>query len=536
MADIELPGQEPLITGASFDVRRDLAEMAKTDLYLFNTVVLGYKDMRPQCHGPLCLFYTDNRARFKILLMPRDHFKTSAITIGGTLQRVVRNPDTRNLIANESATNAERMLRAIRQHAESNRVFRALYPEVIPKDTKRQGIRWNDSELDFNRTWIGPEPTIDTIGMTGAFTSRHYTDITADDPISEEAVKSPKVMEDTINRFKGFLSLLVKPEKDTITLVGTRWALHDIYSWAAKNLAPQVAIFGRSAITADGTPLFPELMSLDLLAMKRSALGEYKFSCLYLNNPRDESIQDLNVQDLMYWRYVDPDETWIEMYNVDGQVIRRVHIGQLDITTTVDLAPAETGTSDRNVVCTVGVTPWGEALILDMWAQRCSPGAVIEYIFRIHYRYRPRVVGIEGVAYQKAFKWFVSNEMTKRGDYFTIKELKAVGKKEVRIRGLQPLMAAHRIFMHPTQQLMRNEMADFPLGEHDDTVDALSMQQQLWLGIMSPEQRARNKREQDLIVMKLLHPNEDPDELLELQQDPFTQLMFGTQQSGVYMQ
>src|SRR5690349_17454193 len=270
MSEQDLPNLDEEITRLPADLRGDIAERGKTDLFFFAKGILGYRDMTIGCHGPLCVFAKQNPSRFKGMLMPRDHFKSSVISIAGSMQMVVENPNQRILLANESSTNAERFLRAIREQAESNRIFRALYSSVIPKDTRR--TRWNDSELQFNRQWTGPEPTIDSIGMTGAFTSRHYTHITVDDPISEEAIKSEKVMDDTIQRIKSFLSLLSKPEQDTYWVVGTRWALHDVYSWHMRSYGARMAWLVRAAIEGD-QPIFPELMSLDTLALKRSTYG-----------------------------------------------------------------------------------------------------------------------------------------------------------------------------------------------------------------------------------------------------------------------
>jgi hypothetical protein len=98
------------------------------------------------------------------------------------------------------------------------------------------------------------------------------------------------------------------------------------------------------------------------------------------------------------------------------------------------------------------------------------------------------VFGIEGVAYQKAFKWFVKTEASRRGEYLNVVELKALGQgKKIHIRGLQPIMATGRLFVHPTQHILRDEMFSYPNGKHDDVIDALAMHQQVWRSIMSPE-------------------------------------------------
>src|SRR5687768_7149794 len=165
MPDQDLPILDATITQLPSDIRQDLANRGRQDLYFFNKAVLGHRDLTENCHGILCAFIDLNPKQFKMILQPRDHLKTSVVTIAGSMQKVVQNPENRILIANESGTNAGRMLRSIRQHAESNAVFRALYSDLIYKDLRK--VRWNDSELDFRRESKAPEPTIDSIGMTG---------------------------------------------------------------------------------------------------------------------------------------------------------------------------------------------------------------------------------------------------------------------------------------------------------------------------------------------------------------------------------
>lgn len=523
MADQDIPFVDDTIARQPSDIREDLAAKGKSDLYFFAKGVLGFKDMTERCHGQLCAFADEHPAQYKMMLMPRDHFKSSVITIAGSLQRVVKNRELTQLIANESATNAERFLRAIRQHAEGNKIFRALYSDVIPKDTRK--VRWNDSELDFVREGHYPEPTIDTIGMTGAATSRHYRHITIDDPISEEAVKSEKVMNDTITRLSGFTALLTKPDYDPIWIVGTRWAFWDCYQWYIDNFGDKLGKFFRSVIDPfTGELIFPELISQDTLALKRQILGEYRFSCLYMNNPRNMDIQDLNVSDLRWYGW-SSDERSLNLYQTgnNGEVsnIRQVKLSDLQIFVTVDLAPAETATSDRNAIVTCGITPWNEVVVLDVFAKRCTPLDVMEYLFTLQKRYGYFKLGIEDVAYQKAFKYFLKNEANNREVYFQVVPLKNTGNKVVRIRGLQPVLATGHVYVDPKMHLLRSEMADFPLGKHDDVIDALSMQLQLWPRRLAPEHWTKLKQVEKQLLRsdkeKLLRQRYDldPDEEID---------------------
>jgi predicted phage terminase large subunit-like protein len=495
------------VTRLPEDMRKNVAEMALGNLFMFASVC-GFNKLSLSCHGPVCTFIDKNGMRFKLILMPRDHYKTSLITISGNLQKAVKNAEERILIANETSTNSQRFLRSIRQIAEKNRIFRALYSHVIPKDTR--SVRWNDQEIDFVRQGYYPEPTFDTIGMTGAMTSRHYTHLCFDDPISEEAIKSDKVMKDTIERMGAVINLMSEPRYNSLWLVGTRWGLHDVYSHHEKVYGTRLAKLIRSVVE-DGQIIFPELIDDDTLALIRESMSAYKFSCLMMNKPRNDEIQDLNIQDLRYWEYTDESEQWINLRGEEG-VIRTLSADELDISVTVDLAPAERVNSDRNAVTTVG-TSGQDVIVLDSWARRCTPGEVIEKLFALKRRFHPRVFGIEGVAYQKAFKWFLRDYADEEQLYLNIKELSATGKKEIRIRGLQPIMARKRLYIHPSHHILFEEMSDFPLGEHDDAVDSLSMHLQLFINQLKPANVARRQIEEARVVAKILgrDPDSQPD-------------------------
>lgn len=490
---------DPEIASMSKDLRDDLATRGRQSLFFFARGILKYKDLTLGCHGPLAEFLDTNKSRFKLVLQPRGHYKTSLCTISRTIQKIVRNSEERILIVNESSGNSEHFLNTIKAHVETNRIFRALYPESCPKDTKK--VRWSASELDFPRQGSYPEPTVTGLGMTSALTSQHFTHLCIDDPISEEASKSEKVMQDAITRIDKVISLMVKPEEDTFDLIGTPWALHDVYSYFQKAYGSGLARFIRGAIE-DNQPIFPELISMETLAQARRNMGEYMFSCLYMCNPRNADVQDFNIDDLRFWRYIEEDQ-YIVLIDPDGVQDKIIPVSSLDITVTVDLAAAEKITSDRNAVVTVGTTPSGDAIVLDAWGKRCSPLEVIQKLFELQKRFHPRVVGIEDVAYQKAFKHFVRAEADREGLYLNIRPIKAKGKKELRIRGLQPILATGHLYALPTQHILRNEMSEFPLGQFDDVLDALSMQQQLWRSIMAPARWTKYKESEKRLLERI---------------------------------
>lgn len=508
MPEQDLPNLDREIQMLPQDIRQDLAERGKRDLYFFSKGIMGYRDMTSHCHKPLCMFYDHNTSQYKLTLHPRGTFKTSVLTISRNTQKAVANPNERICIINEVAENAQGFIGTIRQNFENNKVLRALYSDVVPKDFKK--TVWNNQSMRLVREWQGPEETIEAMGIFSTLTSHHYTHLAYDDIISEDAVKSPQVMTDTISRAKKFRSLMVSPETSTLDITGTRWALHDVYSYFIKTLGDKLARYIRGA-RHEGVLLFPELLGDDTLAALREDLTPYEYSCLYMNNPRDVSNQDFNIQDLKYWRYTS-DERNVVLYDRQGEIEEICLAEKLDVTTTVDLAIAESVNSDFNAVVTVGSTPSGRALVLETFTKRCTVFELIEHLFYTKQRYHPRVIGIEAVAYQKVLKHFVRAECERRHTYMNIVDINALpskrntgnNSKPARIRGLQPVVATGRLYVLPTQHQLRDELADFPLGEHDDTIDALAMQQRVWRGVLSPERLSRYRESEQRLIERSL--------------------------------
>jgi hypothetical protein len=132
------------------------------------------------------------------------------------------------------------------------------------------------------------------------------------------------------------------------------------------------------------------------------------------------------------------------------------------------------------------------------------------------------VFGIEGVAYQKAFKYFLKAECERRGVYMSMMELKSLPSKRgtgnnskfTRIRGLQPVVATGRAYVLPTMHVLRNELADFPLGEHDDVIDALAMQLQMWRGLLSPERLERYKQSEKRLIARIMQSDGMPEPVM----------------------
>ena len=149
---------------------------------------------------------------------------------------------------------------------------------------------------------------------------------------------------------------------------------------------------------------------------------------------------------------------------------------------TVDLAVGTTKRSDYTVVCTVAVDESNNWFILDMDYGRWNPSETMNAIFNAVGKFKPRLVGMEMVAYQAAMQHFLEREMSGRNMFFSIHELKSERKKELRIESLHPRFTSGKVFFPndaPFLPELEKELMAFPRGNHDDLIDALAYQEQV---------------------------------------------------------
>ena len=269
---------------------------ADKSLYFFNKAILGYPDLTPTLHKPLCDFLQHSIPdRGRGVLMPRKFFKSTNVK-GMTLWRLRNNTNLRFLFVGENSLVGGKNLSDIRWHLQNNRLLRALYPNMIPAE----GAKWTESEILLPRTKTFDEPTITTIGIGAKHTGFHYDIIVYDDPIGLVARDSPAEMNAAIEWFKAAQGLLDNPNSEEI-IVGTRWldGRGDLYGYIMEEMPFKRGSNGpegyrwyfRQAIE-NGESIFPERYPLFELEKLRKRMGPYLWAANMMNDPTIPGNQD----------------------------------------------------------------------------------------------------------------------------------------------------------------------------------------------------------------------------------------------------
>lgn len=484
-----------------------LKDLAERSLYIFSKGILGYDWLTDDIHRPLCrLLQDDSNTRLRIVL-PRGWLKSTIASISLPLWLGVRNPNIRILIAQNTFTNSCKKLAAIKAQVEDNQLLRLLWPHVLPD----KHCTWKTEALCLKRTESHPENTFEAAGTRTKVTSRHYDVIIEDDTVAPDLddlsmtnmCPTKEDVEQAIGWHRLVLPLLVNPKSSRNIIVGTRWFMEDLLSWNEANEpvfigytrysrekqdvveASDACELSEVSNVGDITPehtfhkgvrldyigdveapaTYPDRFDDDVLSQLEASLGPYMFSCLYMNTPVRSDDMIFRPEWFKYYEYESP---------------------HMVAYTTVDSANEPDanfkGDPDWSVVVTCGKDlDTGRIYVLDIYRKRCNPSELVDAIFDHVRKWKPVKVGIEAVQYQKSLVYWTKERMRKTGQFFLVDPLTHGGRaKNVRITALQPVIQSGSFFIRSWMSELLNEFLSFPLGAHDDIIDSIAMQLQMW--------------------------------------------------------
>lgn len=497
-------------------------------LFYFVCNALRRKRLTANLHLPLCR--TLERDHIKdVIEMPRDHFKSTCASEGLAMWRALpftqqdedafyslgypdefiawmkrsHNPDSRNLLVSGNITNAAKLGKKIRWHFESNSIYRALFPETLPTTSET----WTDYSLHVRRPSGGSggahgEGTFDFLGVGSAVQSRHYNGIVIeDDLIGIKESESQALMDKAIDYHQLLVGIFEAedPNHELDELViGNRWGYADLNSHL-REFEPEFrfeshsALGGCCSLHQQDVPIFPEEFSFDKLLRRKQRLGNYKFSCQFLNNPSAPEDADFRLEWLNYFEIKWSDKGRFKLtFPVKNGVVRPdIRQSQLNIAMVVD--PNHSGNQGRgrcrHAIIVDGVDQDDNHYLLESWAEAASFDVFYNKIFEIAQKFGLTRVGVETVAAQKYVAHHIEHLCGTKGYSLRIDPLKGevdLGdgeistKKEFRIRNvLSPIAEQNRLFVQERQVGFINEYQTFPKGRYVDQLDAFAYAPQL---------------------------------------------------------
>lgn len=501
--------------------------LCKTDLHYLAKEVLGYNRLTDHYHARMAQDIDTPNYKFKLLLHPRGHFKSTIGTEARSVKKLLVNPDERILLTNVKLANSRKFLRAIAHHFEANPRLRWLWREwwirqyATPFHKADMGDRldWivknTQDEFTLLRPNEGREASITTGALDASMVSQHYSTILADDLVNREYVRTVEGVERSILYFKDLLDLL--DPGGELCLIGTRWAHMDLYGWIIEEFGGVASLvvpkgYVKEEVVAasekcpdkdkrwlisiqpcygdDGEPVFPEEFTKDVLTELERVKGPYEFGAQYNLNPTSKEGQKFKDE---WFQYLDvmPDPK------------------HLSVCITVDPAKSLLDNADMSAIVAYGYDKSNYMYLLDGINERLTVDELPEALFQFVRKWHGLAkfvypVGFESVGFQETYIHVLQRMMLERNFFFGIEPIaRRVQSKEERILRLVPRVKngfyiPRRLMIQPfsdreppydlTQRLLW-ELIHFPLAGRDDLADATADQLEIVIPSKLPDNR-----------------------------------------------
>lgn len=434
------------------------------DLFFLLTALLGREDMaaRPWVFDR-CREVQGAPDGF-IDLWAREHFKSSSITFGLTIQDILNDPELTFGIFSHTRPIAKGFLRQIKREFESNEPLKGLFPDILYADPQKESPKWSEDDgIIVKRGGNPKEATIEAWGIVdGQPTSKHFTRAVYDDVVTMASVTSPDMIEKVTEMWA--LSRNLTADGGASRYIGTRYHYNDTYGEIIRRGA---AIPRIKPATVDGTmDGEPVLLTREQLAVKRREMGPFVYGSQMLLDPKADETQGFK-------------ESWLQRADTDGSGMNKVLL--------IDPASEKKKTSDYTAAWILGLGTDSNVYLLDAVRDRLSLTQRADMIFKLHRRWRPGFVGYEKYGLQADVEHF-KDRMNRENYRFEIIELGGSMPKNDRIRRLIPWFEQKRIFLpetlHKTDYqgrvidlvsvFIEEEYKPFPVALHDDMLDALA--------------------------------------------------------------
>ena len=398
-----------------------------------------------------------------MITMPPRHGKSMLASEFFPAWYLGRNPDHYVVTATYAQELADDFGRKVKNQIEDP-TYQQVFPGVTlagdSKSAKRFHVHGTQGGYEHTTSQRG---AFYAVGVGGPLTGRGAHLLLIDDP-----VKNREDAESEINRRKvrdwytstAYTRLM---PGGRIVIIQTRWHEDDLAGWLqAEHGHEDWVILDLPAINEDGEALWPDQYPIDALEQIKRALPPRDWSALYQQRPSPDTGD--------YFK-----REWIRTADVLPPVENMLVYGASDYAVT-------SKGGDYTVHAVVGVDPDGRLWLLDIWREQAGSDVWVEAFCDLVRKWRPVAWAEETGQIKSGVGPFLTKRMMETGSYVVREQFPTRGDKAVRAQSIRGRMASAGLYVQKDAVFLTdlvNEMMSFPVGVHDDQVDALGLVGQL---------------------------------------------------------
>ena len=503
------------------EARSVIAQAGLVCMWFFIKMIAGHSgpfgDLNDSLHVDLCNYrqrLIDPGTR-GLILLPRGHYKTATCTEGAASWEKTRDPNIRIRITNAVREVADGFRNTIWNIDRENELYQYLYP--------RHAIKFRQGRyITPARTRSFREDTVESGGVGTAIAGHHYDLHICDDLIGLEMLDSDRSanarMRYAINWFfSSEKPLLVSPQKSRVIVVGTRYAIDDLYGrilanvasvwgttpsrWSPKDGGRWTAYY-RKALE-DGRPIFPE----NFAPADFSELAEsdwWTWVTQYLNDPHEATASSFQYGAIKTCSLEYRDNEWYIHTGVMDNA-EEIPLRYCDVLSAADPAGSSRRKDERTSrsVRVVIARDWRERhFIIHLECGYVGTIEFFDWLFdaRERFGHLLRATYLETQGGFKILEHLIPREEKIRGVSLGIETFPATGDKDARITSaIGPELDRGTLYIaSPYLPALSEELLGFPMSKKKDILDALAAGLRFGITPMAPENIASARERRSL--------------------------------------
>lgn len=396
-----------------------------------------------------------------MITMPPRHGKSMLASEFFPAWYLGRNPEHYVVAATYAQELADDFGRKVRNQI-ADPSYGAIFPGVGLKSDSTSSRRFHVTQpLDSFST--GQNGAYFAVGVGGPLTGRGAHLLLIDDPVkNREDAESEVIRKKTKDWYTSTAYTRLMPG-GRIVVIQTRWHEDDLAGWLQTEHAHEDwVVLDLPAISDDGEALWPEQYPVETLEQIKRALPPRDWSALYQQRPSPETGD--------YFK-----REWVVPVEVIPPRDAMFIYGGSDYAVTAD-------GGDYTVHAVVGLDPTGNPYLLDLWRKQASSDVWVSSFCDLVLKHKPIGWAEETGQIKSGVGPFLLKQMMEKGAYVAREQFATRGDKAVRAQSFRALIATRGLRVHkdaPFLSDLISEMMSFPVGVHDDQVDALGLVGQL---------------------------------------------------------
>lgn len=211
-----------------------IQDMCKNNLEFLYKEFCGYDRWNFKLHGdypgdevrgepPGLAWFLKNSGPRKLILIPRNHLKSTVVTVVWSIQQILNDFNIRICINNAKYDTAQEFVQTIQSHMEPGTKLAKIFG-----DFRSPKLTWNkDAFTIAQRTLPRAQPTVMAASIDSILNGKHFDRIINDDLVEPNNVRTKEQIQKVIDFHKDCFNQIDKG--GIIVDIGTRWAAQDLY-------------------------------------------------------------------------------------------------------------------------------------------------------------------------------------------------------------------------------------------------------------------------------------------------------------------